>query len=343
MSGATPFDAANALGHGGAIERLPVIDLRHFDFDDAGARQIAGEIDRAFTEIGFCYIADTGMPPDLIERLFAASAAFHAQPQAAKEALAINAFHRGYMAPKTSLIVTSSVAKVTRPNNSESFMMMHEVSKDDPAWGKPLQGPNQWPAGLPGFRQTVTAYNAALDGLARRLTRLVAGALGMPSTGLDCYFEKPTTFLRLLHYPPQARDAAEEEFGSAPHTDYGFITILLQDAVGGLEVRQRDGGWLAATPIPKTFVVNVGDILARWTNGRWQSTPHRVKNRSNVERYSAPFFYDPAMTTTMMTTTIKCLPACLKHGEAARYEPIIYGDYLMERLDKNYQYRHSAG
>src|SRR5690606_10435160 len=101
--------------------------------------------------------------------------------------------------------------------------------------------------------------------------------------------------------------------------------------VGGLQVRKRGGGWIKATPVPGTFVVNVGDILARWTNGRWQSTPHGVRNTAAVDRYSVPFFYDPGMDVE-----VECLPSCLAAGEEPRFPPVNYGEYLMERIDKNY-------
>jgi isopenicillin N synthase-like dioxygenase len=316
---------------------LPVIDLERFNFDEAGAGRIARELDRSFREIGFCYIASTGITPALVDGIFAASRRFHAQDQAAKDAIAINTFHRGYIAPKTSRLVTSSVAKVTKPNISDSFMVMHEVSPEDPVWGQPLQGPNQWPRDLPGFRDAVTSYNAALEGVARRLIRLIARALHLPPNALDPYFERPTTWLRLLHYPPQGPQPQADEFGAAPHTDYGCITILLQDEIGGLEVRRSDGTWLPATPLPGTFVVNVGDMLSRWTNSHWQSTPHRVQNRSQTDRYSAPFFFDPAMSAT-----IACLPTRLAPGERPRYEPVRYGDYVMDRLERNYNYRRAA-
>jgi isopenicillin N synthase-like dioxygenase len=318
----------------GTGDRLPVVDLEAFRFDEAGAGRIASSLDAIFRDIGFCYIANTGIDPALVTALFDASRRFHAQPREAKDRIAINRFHRGYMAPKSSLIVTSSVQRATKPNNSESFMLMHEVPPDDPRHGQSLQGPNQWPTDLPGFREAVTVYNTALETLAKRFTRLIARALDLPPDGLDPYFEKPTTFLRLLHYPPQPPDAAEDEFGSNPHTDYGFITILLQDEVGGLQVRRRDGTWLPATPIPGTFVVNVADMLSRWTNGRWQSTPHGVKNRSAVDRYSAPFFFDPSMDSL-----ITCLPTCTSSERPPLYEPVLYGDYLLERIDKNYDYR----
>jgi len=183
---------------------------------------------------------------------------------------------------------------------------------------QPLQGPNQWPMDLPGFREAVTSYNAMLEDIARRLTRLIGRALHLPPDALDPYFARPTTWLRLLHYPPQGPQAPADEFG-------------------GLEVRRSDGTWLPVTPAPGTFVVNVRDMLSRWTNGHWQSTPHRVQNRTQEDRYSVPYFFDPAMSAM-----IACLPSCLAPGERPRYEPVRYGEYVMERIDKNYGYRHTS-
>jgi isopenicillin N synthase-like dioxygenase len=239
------------------------------------------------------------------------------------------------MAMASSLIVTSTVEKVTKPNLSESFMLMHEVAPGDVRM--PLDGPNQWPAQPEGFRAAIADYDAALAQLARQMTRMIAVALGLESRGLDRFFTRPTTFLRLLHYPPSPPDADDRQYGSAPHTDYGFITILAQDRTGGLQVRSRDHAWIDATPIEGAFVVNIGDMGARWTNGRWRSTPHRVINRSGTDRYSLPYFYDPGADET-----IACLPTCCSATEPARFPPVQYGTYLMERIDANYAYRRSG-
>lgn len=312
----------------GDLDRLPIID-----FEDADEARLARQLDAAFTGIGFCYFRGIGVEESRREEVFAASRRFHAMPQAAKQAIAMNSFHRGYMAPKTSLIETSTVARVTRPNDSESFMLMHEMPADDPRFGRPLDGPNQWPD-LPGFREAVEAYERAMRGFCHRLLRPLALALGLPVDWFTRFFEQPTTFLRLLHYPPQAPDAPKDAFGSAPHTDYGFITILAQDDAGGLEVRRRDGTWLKAHPIPGTWVVNVADMLARWTNGRWQSTPHRVKNLSGGDRYSCPYFFDMSMDSIVAVP-----PTCCGLENPPKFPPVRYGDYLLERLDRNYAYR----
>ena len=316
---------------------LPIIDLGGFDPARTPDPGTAAELDGAFRRTGFCYIAGTGVDPALVEAVFDASRRFHALPPEAKRAIAINEFHRGWIAPRSSVIRSSSVARVTRPNLSESFMAMHEVGPEDEAFGRPLQGPNQWPAGLPGFRETVTAYREAMSAFARRFNRLLAVALDLPATFFDPHFERPTAWVRLMHYPPEPPGTPEDQYGAAPHTDYGFITFLAQDGLGGLEVRAKDGGWTPAPPIPDTFVVNVADMLARWSNDRWPSTPHRVRNASGRARYSVPFFWD-----TGMESEIACLPTCTGPENPPRHDPVRYGAYVLERLDRNYAYRQGS-
>jgi isopenicillin N synthase-like dioxygenase len=312
---------------------LPIVDLDGLALEGPLNRFVAASLDTAFRSTGFCYVANTGVSNTSIERIFAASKEFHALDRSAKDRIAINAFHRGYMAPKSSLIQTSSVAKVTRPNLSESFMAMHEVAESSPRFGLPLQGPNQWPGDLPELRQSVLAYLDEMTVFARRFTALLAVALGLSAEHFDRHFTHPTIWLRLLHYPPQPVDMPHDQFGSAPHTDYGFLTLLAQDENGGLEVRDRSGQWLPAQPLPGTFIVNVADMLARMTNNRWPSTPHRVRNLTGKDRYSVPFFWD-----TNMDSQIACLDRFASDAEQAP-DPVIFGHYVMERLDRNYAYR----
>jgi isopenicillin N synthase-like dioxygenase len=317
-------------------DRLPIIDLAPLAEGVPGMRRVAAALADAFERIGFAYIVNHGVPAGLIEDAFAASRAFHALPVDRKLAIRMNAWHRGYMPFASSKIVTSTIQKATRPNQSESFMLMHEVPPDDPriAAGVPLAGPNQWPDDLPGFRSAVTAYDTAMQGLARRFLPIFEQALGLADATLAPLFRRPTTFLRMLHYPPQPPDSPDDLFGSQPHTDYGFITLLVQDDAGGLQVRTRDGSWMDAPPVPGSFVMNVGDITQRWTNDRFVSTPHRVRNFSGRDRYSIPYFFDPDMDAL-----IECIAAA---GQAPRHAPVEFGAYLMSRLDANYDYRKRA-
>jgi len=321
----------------GDFSQIPILDVSSLAGGDAAAVQdVAARLRDYLETVGFLYVAGHGVSDADVKAVRSMSKAFFALPDEEKLKLRIDKNFRGYLPFNGSTIVTSSVAKVSKPNQSESIFFMHEVAPDDPdiAAGKPLQGPNQWPdeARLPGFRATIERYVEGMSALARRMVRTIALSLGLPPDSMDSHFENPTTFLRLLHYPTQREEAGL--FGSAPHTDYGFITLLAQDDVGGLEVKNKAGDWIAAPPIPGTFVMNVGDILARWSNDQFVSTPHRVINRSGRERYSQPFFFDPSMDEM-----IEVLPPCLPAGTEPKYGPVLYRDYLMERIDKNYHYR----
>lgn len=321
----------------GDFSAIPILDVSPLHSGDVSAfRQVADSLKGYLGTVGFVYVAGHGVPDDSVHAVREASRRFFSLPEEEKLKIRIDRNFRGYLPIASSTIVTSSVAQVSKPNQSESLMIMHEVAADDPdaVAEKPLQGPNQWPdeAQVPGFRATVEDYVARMDGLARKLVSAISIALDMAPDALDPWFDKPTTFLRLLHYPTQPQE--EGLFGSAPHTDYGFITLLAQDDVGGLEVRNKAGDWVAARPVPGTFVMNVGDILARWSNNRFVSTPHRVINLSGKERYSQPFFFDPSMDHI-----IAALPSCVPAGSAPIHEPVVYRDYLMERIDKNYHYR----
>jgi len=139
---------------------------------------------------------------------------------------------------------------------------------------------------------------------------------------------------RLIHYPPQHENPSDGQFGAAAHTDYGTITVLWQDDVGGLQVRNRDGDWIDAPPIEGTFVINIGDMLERWSNNLFVSTPHRVVNASGRERYSIPVFYDPDYDVT-----VECLPNCSSNDNPQRHDPINAGEYITARYDGSYAYR----
>lgn len=321
----------------GDFSEIPILDVSSlYGNDDAAIRATAATLRSYLEKIGFLYVVGHPIPRADVEAVREASRRFFALPDEDKLKLRIDKNFRGFLPFAGSTIVTSSVATVSKPNQSESIFFMHEVDASDPKAlaGEPLQGPNQWPEeqSLPDFRATIEHYVEEMSTLARKMVRAIALSLDLPAESLDRHFEDPTTFLRLLHYPTQPQE--EGLFGSAPHTDYGFITLLAQDDVGGLEVKNKAGDWVPAPPVPDSFVMNVGDILARWSNDVFVSTPHRVINRTGRERYSQPFFFDPAMVEM-----IEALDVCVPAGSTAKYPPVQYGDYLMERIDKNYHYR----
>jgi isopenicillin N synthase-like dioxygenase len=209
---------------------------------------------------------------------------------------------------------------------------------DDPdvQAGKPFRGLNRWPD-IPGFRETVLAYHAAMEGLALALVPLIATSLGLPRDFLDPAFRPSEYTLRMSHYPP-VEAYGENEFGSAPHTDSSLFTLLAQSPVPGLEIRMRDGTWLPAPVVPESFLVNSGDMLRRWTNHRYLSTPHRVRNLSGLDRYAIPFFFD-----TNLDYVIECLPTCQGPGNPPRYAPTTSAEYSTWFSRRNYDHRRKEG
>jgi isopenicillin N synthase-like dioxygenase len=162
----------------------------------------------------------------------------------------------------------------------------------------------------------------------------VARSLGIAEDFFTPRYKKPLQRTQILYYPPQDPQADALQFGVAPHTDYGCITLLWQDDNGGLQVRERaTRSWIEAPPIPGTFVINVGDLLARWTNDRFSSTPHRVINRSGKERFSIATFYDPDFATVVDP---RDLDAATADG---RYEPVRAGEHILRRFDDSFGYR----
>ena len=209
----------------------------------------------------------------------------------------------------------------------EAFNIGLDLAPDDLELmaGKPFRSLNAWPE-LSGFRKTALAYYNACAALGARLHRGFARDLGLQPDFFTDKFDRPMATLRLLHYP--ASKAVVASTGAGEHTDYGNLTLLATDDVGGLEVRTRDGHWIEAPVVPGAFIVNIGDCLMRWTNDVYVSTPHRVINRSARERYSIAFFYDPDPDAMVET-----IPSCVGKGEVTRYAPILAADYLKVRLD----------
>jgi isopenicillin N synthase-like dioxygenase len=201
--------------------------------------------------------------------------------------------------------------------------------------GRPFRGVNLWPP-IPGFRATVLAYYDAAWALGRHLHRAVAVDLGLDPDYFEEKLDRPLATLRLLHYPPRPASPAPDELGAGEHTDYGNLTLLLTDEVGGLEVRRRDGEWLSVPFAPGALICNIGDCLMRWTNDVYVSTPHRVVSPPGRERYSIAFFLD-----ANPDAVVECLKTCRGAGE--RYPPIAAADYLRARLDATYAPRQPGG
>lgn len=318
------------------MQTLPVIDISPLYQDDAeGAAQVADAIDRACRQWGFFYISGHPISAARIAELTAAAKAFFALPQARKMAIDItqSSHHRGYGA-----IATEQLDPTLPSDLKETFDMGLHLPMDHPQVlaGKPLRGPNRHPD-LPGWQALLEQHYLDMQALALTLLRAMTRALGVPRDFFDQRFVEPVSVLRMIHYPPRHSATSATQQGAGAHTDYGCITLLHQDDAGGLQVRNVDGQWLDAPPIAGTFVVNLGDMMARWSNDRYVSTPHRVISPQGVDRYSMPFFAEPHPDTP-----IDCLPGCQDAEHPPRYAATTCAEFLLSRFADTYAYRRQA-
>ena len=310
----------------------PVLDVGPYLAGAPGALEAtAAELRAALEGVGFFIIVNHGVPRALIDQTFAEARRFHAQPYEAKLKLRMNEHNNGYMAMGRYAVWTSDVNANDKPDLNEAFFVKRERAPDDPLRrsGRRFVGENMWPDDLPDFRERVLAYTDAVDALGRRMVRVVAVALDLPVDYFDDAFAESQFSFRLSHYPPVT--AAPNQFGIAPHTDANFLTFLAQTEIPGLQLRLPSGAWLDVPYVPDSFAVNAGDMMLRWTNGRFRSTPHRALPPVGRPRYAIPFFLGPHIDTV-----IACLPTCQGPDHPPRFPPITYDAYLRWWYEANY-------
>lgn len=306
---------------------IPIIDVS--GLEGAEAVRVAAEIGAACRDVGFFYVTGHPVPASLSADVFAAAAAFFALPDARKRAVLYTAAgNRGYVPMKGEALDPGKPADL-----KEAFNIGLDLPADDPdvIAARGFRAINLWPD-TPGFRATMLAYFAACQELGRLLHQAFARDLGLPPAFFDDKIDRPMAVLRLLHYPPAPDRAEAGQLGAGEHTDYGCVTLLATDGVGGLQVRTRVGDWLDAPHVPGAFVCNIGDCLMRWTNDIYVSTPHRVVSPPGQERFSVAFFLDPNPDAE-----IACLPGCATPDRPARYQPIRGDAFLTARLSPTYE------
>jgi isopenicillin N synthase-like dioxygenase len=318
------------------MDDIPLIDVSGLRSPDLAERQrVAAAMGRAARGTGFLYVTRHGLADQLLADTFAAARAFFARPLAEKQALDIrrSPHNRGYAGAGSEQLDETAL-----PDRKEAFNIGLDLAADDPEVlaGAPFRGVNVWPE-LPGWRARLLAYFDACLALGRLLHRGFALDLGLAEDFFAPLIDRPLATLRMLRYPPGETGIGKPGLGEpAPglgagtHTDYGNITLLATDGVAGLEVRRRDGAWIEAPSVAGALIVNIGDLLMRWTNDIYVSTPHRVRQPER-ERYSLAFFLDPNPEAL-----VAVLPACVAPGEAPRYPPITGAAYLKSRLDATY-------
>jgi isopenicillin N synthase-like dioxygenase len=288
----------------------PIFDIGPLRSAATPPAELVAAIDAACTEVGFFVVTGHGIEAQ-VDDVFGAAQALFALPESTKEALAM----------------------VDR----QGFVPAHHMVLDRDIHSAPAEyfdvgtrGGGRWPSpsDLPAFRDIVTRYQQAVLGVAADVLRTLATALDLAPTFFADRMRDPQCFLRMFHYESRlpATDSGPDVL-TDPHTDYGLITLLATDGVAGLEVRPLGGEWTMVQAPARSLVINLGDMLARWTNDRYMSTPHRVSAPPSRDRYSVPFFVNPDLTTT-----VSCLPACVSTERPCRYQPVTAGEFLAQRI-----------
>jgi isopenicillin N synthase-like dioxygenase len=315
-------------------QSIPVIDVADYLAGRPGALEAtARRLHDALATVGFLVLTGHDVPQSLIAQTFGEAKRLHELPMQRKLALRLNEHNNGYMAMGRYAVWTSEVNRNDQPDLNEAFFIKRERAPDDPLRrsGRRFVGANVWPdeAELPDFRGRALAFTDTMDTFARRMLPAVAVGLDLPPDWFDEAFRDSQFSFRLSHYPPVA--AAANQFGIAPHTDSNFMTFLAQTDVPGLQVRMPSGEWLDVPYIPGSFAVNSGDMMRRWTNGRFKSTPHRALPPVGLHRYAIPFFLGPRFDCV-----IECLPTCAGQDNPPRWEPITYAAWQEYWYDANY-------
>ena len=329
---ADPIDAAE----------VPVIDIAHLR-DGTDSARVGAALARAAIDVGFLYVRNHGVDAGLVERARRTALEFFRLPEEAKREAGTNRFHHGYLKPGSTKMYDDA-----RLDLKESFNWGIELDAEsggdpngepgrerdaDATPANPLLGPNVWPAAMPELKAGVYPYFEAASACAEDLLRGFALGAGLDADHFIRLRDRPVSRGSLQYYPPQSEGAEEDQFGVAPHTDFGVLTVLCQDQIGGLQIQRRNGEWAAMPPMSGTLVVNIGDLLERWSNRRYHSTVHRVINSSGRERLSLVLAYDPNFETLVDPR------AFCADDEEPRDEPITCGDYLLWRFRKAFSYR----
>lgn len=317
---------------------FPVFDLGTFEASNPERKQQLGaEVDEICRSTGFLAIGNHGVPQATIDGAWSkAQAFFDLPPETKQQAKAPYAgYPYGYLGPEIEALAKSR-GEDTPPDLKESFNggpITPPVGITDRQALDFCYAATIWPNEPEGFVEAWKAYYAAMEQLAKRIMHVFAIALKLPEDYFDPYISQPISSLRGLNYPEQTRAPEPGQLRAGAHTDYGSLTILLpQTDSKGLQILSPEGDWVDVPPIPDAFVINIGDLMARWTDDRWVSTLHRVINPSPDEggmdrRQSFAYFHQPNWSAE-----ITCIPSCLPAGQKPKYEPVLSGPYLMSKF-----------
>ena len=318
------------------LQHVPIIDIEPFRNGDAQTRQeVAREVNNACRDIGFLVLRGHGVDPQTLEHVHQLSRAFFDLPMDERRRVERPApdVTRGYIGLAEESLARSQ-GETTAPGDlNESFMIGPINVPDTPYYRSEEAGnhfhPNLWPEQPEGFRAAYENYFREMSELAQTIMRVFALALDLPEHYFDDKIDAHISRLRVRNYPAPTDDPDEGQLRVGPHSDYGSLTILkTEDNPGGLQVRNQAGEWVDVPIEPDCFVINIGELLARWTNDYWRATLHRVKNpppdqSEGSRRQSIVFFHNPNYDAE-----IACLPTCLGPGETPKFEATTSGGHL---------------
>ena len=303
---------------------IPVCDITPL-LDGTNPLKVARELHEASQKLGFIYIKGHGISDAVSRDARAAAYKFFRATDTEKETVRISPKHRGWIGCGGAKMQNDDA-----PDLKESFLWGHQDAAGNTPEDHPLRGVNLWPKFVPTLEQNAMNYFEHAHVVARHLMRGFALGLELDENFFLRTSSAPLSRGSFVYYPHQPKNLPKPQFGVGPHTDFGVLTVLNQDNVGGLQVQNRDGEWIEAPPIEGTLIVNVADLLSRWTNGAYVSTPHRVINSSGRERLSLVLAFDPNPETLIDAGEI--------YGVADQ-EPITCGDYLEWRFEQAFSYR----
>lgn len=319
------------------MSSIPVIDITPlYSSDRNDWQETTQQIDHACRHIGFFAIQGFAITPTQMHTMFQLSKAFFAQTTESKQQIDISKSnnHRGWGSQGAEQLDPDS------PSDwKETFDMALDIHPEHPIVTQcpELYGPNQY-GELKGFQQTVNQHYGLLLDIAKRLLRVMALALHLEEDHFTRYFEgEHISVFRMIHYPPRPTNQPVDNnsMAAGAHTDYGCITLLAQDNIGGLQVQTKEGEWLDVAPLENTLIVNIGDLMQRWTNDHYRSTAHRVRNlKPGTHRYSMPFFVEPRFDTPVET-----IASCITKDTPQQYDSVTSGDWILSRFAATYEYR----
>ena len=308
----------------------PIIDFSAHKSTDAAAQQeLVRQVREACLEKGFFQIINHGISPELQKAMFAQSKEFFSLPEDVKMKYS-QATHPNKLGYER--LRSQNFEKKTEGDLKEGFFIGRTLPEDHPfrLQNRIHCGQNIFPSELSSpstFEETVTTYHRQMTALAETMLSIIAQTLSLPAAYFNSFSNDAVAVLRLLHYPPQAPDADANERGIGAHTDFGTLTLLLQDEVGGLQVFDAaTNAWIDVAPTPGAMVVNLGNVMMRWSNDRYKSNLHRVINKSGKERYSIPFFY-----SGNPDFVIDCLPGCEDVDKRCKYQPVTVQGWIAAR------------